>query len=283
MNKRMPLAAQAPLDGFPSCHDTDTVQKAPSPCSGGCYSSTTHQEHGITICETSSLAVAVSAMLGRRADIVHFRAGTTERRALEQLVNLLGGERDSGPFERYRRIAYDPRKTSSIAESCDAHALHTDGSFEQETPAIFALHCESADPNGGGTNTFVSVRRMREEMPCRLFEAMTVAFVRFSRKDDSGREDCYTGPMFFRRSRCGSWGLRWRDDAQVRPVVVNDHGTPIREAIDWVRAFLIKATPVSMFNNPGDIVLVNNDTVWHGRTALSPNSARSIIRAWIQV
>lgn len=237
-------------------------------------------EQDIRICETGALEVAVAGALGRRADVVLYRAGSTEHSVLERVVNLLGGDRESGPFGRYRRIAYDPRKQHSVAESCAAHPLHTDGSFDFDVPAFFALHCEVADPTGGGINTFLSHREMRGAMPSRLFDAMCTADVRFGRQDDSGRVDAYVGPMYFIRN--GTWALRWRDDDQVGPVVANARGTPIAEAIEWVRGYLRSVTPVGVFVCRGDIAIVNNDTVLHGRTKLSPNSPRSVIRAWIQ-
>jgi len=224
---------------------------------------------------TEAVALARSGVV----DVTILQAGSALE-TLRDVVRQLGGERDSGPFQRIRDIRFDPGKTHSIAESLAAHRDHTDGTFDATPPQYFALQYVQSDPHGGGVNTFKALGPIFERCPPELLAALETAEIRFRRGDDSGAQHDFTGPMLSRRASGGRL-LRWRDDEQVAPEIVDGRGTPIAEAIGWLREQIRVAVGLSYLGEEADIVIVSNDSVTHGRTMLSPDSSRWMRRAWI--
>ena len=124
---------------------------------------------------------------------------------------------------------------------------------------------------------------MLKKIPANLRSALQVADVVFARFDGTRREiDKSVGPMIFRRGS-GALAFRWRDDHQVKPKVVEGEGTPIVEAIAWIRGYIAGAPVVTYAGARGDHIIVANDRVFHGRTALKAGmeSKRWLRRVWI--
>ena len=92
--------------------------------------------------------------------------------------------------------------------------------------------------------------------------------------------------------------VRLGDDAQYTPIVRRDRGTerlfyapwlePTRcthddlAALQSFRAVLARTTPVAVRLRPGQILVVDNRRVLHGRNRLSADSTRRLRRLWIR-
>lgn len=236
--------------------------------------------NGIRVGRTSCPLAAAYAMKWNLADIIVVKAGT-DINDLKHVMTLLGGSRDSGPFETIRDIRVDTSKSKSVAESYGAHPPHTDGSFDENPPKTFLLQFVECDETGGGVSTFFGIHSMLKAMPHDLRESLSVASVAFGRADDSGRFDASVGPIMYPR-RDGTKGFRWRNDDQVSAEVEDAKGSKVEEAIGWIKGYLAAAQPLTIAGQPGDIIVINNDRVFHGRTPLSGvASHRWIRRAWL--
>lgn len=235
---------------------------------------------GIRVGQTYCPLAAAYVVKWNLADIVVVKVGKNLE-DLKNMMMLLGGSRDSGPFDTIRDIRVDLSKSKSIAESSLAHPPHTDGSFEKNSPKHFLLQIVECDESGGGVSTFFSISSMLKAMPEELRSSLSVASVAFGRADDTGRFDAHVGPIVYSRLD-GTEGFRWRDDDQVSPKVVDAKGTKIEEAIGWIKDYLKATLPLLIAGHEGEVFVINNDRVFHGRTPLSgKRSKRWIRRAWL--
>lgn len=197
-----------------------------------------------------------------------------------QTAALLGKTHDTaGVFDLVREIRNDPQSTKSIALSAAEHPPHTDGSFDDCPPKRFLLQFVEMDGHGGGTSTFWSIPTLLEKMPTVYRNVLSNTPAQFVRSDDNGKTADFMGPMIYSRPD-GGIALRYRNDTQVRPQPIGDVSL-FNEAVGWIETYLAQTAPVKYQAQAGDIIIVNNDAVLHGRTALSPNSRRLVRRIWI--
>ena len=66
-----------------------------------------------------------------------------------------------------------------------------------------------------------------------------------------------------------------------RPRVVGARGTRGGDAIDWLHEFLSTARPFTYAAVTGETLLVPNTVMLHGRTSLSRDSCREVLRVWV--
>ncbi len=201
-----------------------------------------------------------------------------------RLIDMFGGARSSPMFPVIRDIKVDPAKHSSIAESCAAHPLHTDGTFLDIPPEYFFLQVVQGDDGGGGASIFAAIEPMLVSMPEELLSALRSAQVAFGRFDESrGVFDSSVGPVVFTRHGSGRLGFRWRCDDQVQPQIADARDTKIANAIEWIRDYFADCPLATIESLPGDHLIVANDRVVHGRTELlaGEESTRWLRRVWI--
>jgi len=212
----------------------------------------------------------------------HGGAGTF-REQFESLVKELGGAQDPHAFGTIREIKVDPKAIKSIAMAAGPHPDHTDGTFDASSPSHFLLGVQTpdTDPNSGRT-VLKSVRHLLSKIPTAYGEALKRAEIRYARTDEDGRVDTYDGHIL-EPLPSGEFAFRWRHDDQVRPEVVYDAGYPIVEAIEWVRGYLRETSGVRLTLLQGQILVIKNFRVTHGRDPLSGlDSPRLLLRAWIK-
>lgn len=198
---------------------------------------------------------------------------------LESTAQLVGGKiEESEAFGRVREIAIRDNQFGSIALSAAAHPLHVDGTFYHELPEWILLQVASSDDTGG-VSTFYKISRLIADIPPHHLRTLMTEPVRYSREDHHG-EDIYEGRILSYKGP-GNFQLRWRYDDAVHPVPLAA-SAPIIQALEWVRDYLAHATPVSVSGQPGDIFVIRNREVLHGRTSLSPSSRRLVRRMWLQ-
>ncbi len=183
-------------------------------------------------------------------------------------------------FGNIREIKFKPGQRHSIAESCGAHPLHTDATFSESPLERFALSFRKTDPCQGGVSVFFPIAWILDAIPEAYREALEVSHVVYTRKSEKEGDKTYRGPIL-------SWInssrpiFRWRYDDNVMPVAVDAKGLPIREAVEWVKAFIDRTPPLFYAAQEGDTLMIDNGKVLHGRTKLSPNSCRVAYRAWL--
>ena len=178
-----------------------------------------------------------------------------------------------------RTVKNDPSIPNSTAMSTDALALHTDGSFLDCPPLRFLLSFSAKDPQGGGISTFMPVAKIIAAAPAWVLEALFAARLLFVRTYDGDLTVSYVGPALYRSGSAVC--VRWRSDAIWRPQVIDPQGTRAADAVDWLHEFLGAAEPVRYAVQTGETLLVPNTAMLHGRTKLSPNSTREVLRAWV--
>jgi len=196
---------------------------------------------------------------------------------LEEIAGFV----DDDTFDKVRVIACDPSKHHSIAESYDAHPMHTDASFADTQLERFMLHFKHIDDNHGGVSTFMPVQWILDEIPYKYKRALEMAEVTYARLDSAGIAKAARVRILNWKSAT-EFVFRWRYDDKVRPLVVNSGGFEAEAAIEWVKEFIENKKPITYAAQRDETILVDNCTFLHGRTPLSPASSRVVWRAWIR-
>jgi len=198
---------------------------------------------------------------------------------LRRYCLALGGIRQFDGTGEVRTVKYDPSIPDSTAMSLNALPLHTDGTFLERPPARFILSFSAKDPGGGGVSTFMPITHILAAAPDWALEALFTADYLFPRSYDGDLTDSYVGPVLYRSDSAPR--IRWRSDDIWRPKIVDPHGTNAQGAVDWLHAFLCNSQPLTYAAGPGETLLVPNTVMLHGRTSLSPDSSREVLRAWV--
>jgi len=206
---------------------------------------------------------------------------TPDLETVHRLTSLLGVSHDSKVFAEVRDICCNSNSNKSIALSHGCHPPHTDGTFDVDPPSLFFLQCVRPDENGGGISTFWSIAELLDKMPAYFHNILRQTPVKFERQDDNGTAAQFIGPMLCPRPNGKTALLRYRNDDQVQPQPIEGDTAKFHEALAWVKTYLAQTPPVEYQAASGDLIVVNNDLVLHGRTALSPNSNRLVRRVWL--
>lgn len=193
---------------------------------------------------------------------------------------VLNGSRKTSAFGEVWSVKYDPLVTNSTALSLQDLRPHTDGSFMENPPSRFVLSFTRSDPGGGGVSTFVSLTDILAASPDWALKAFYTANYLFVRTYDGNLTDSVVAPIL-NTDYNGNPRIRWRADEMFQPTVVNNKGTKAEEAVRWLQDFLQNHEPMTYAAKTGETLLVPNYTILHGRTALSSNSSREVLRAWI--
>ncbi len=184
-------------------------------------------------------------------------------------------------FDTIRIIACNPFQSTSIAESFDAHPMHTDASFSVEQLEKFVLHFKRLDENAGGVSTFIPVQWLLDKIPQKHKEILEQVKFTYARAGSKGNSKPAAAPILQWKSAI-DYVFRWRLDDKVRPLAMDAHDIDIDNAINWVNQFLINTTPLMYRAQRDDTILIDNRRFLHGRTALSQSSSRIVWRAWIK-
>ncbi|MET0133339.1 MAG: TauD/TfdA family dioxygenase [Kibdelosporangium sp.] len=214
-----------------------------------------------------------------RLVVCRFREPLCEEQLQEHVAQLSSTRVEPAAVD-VRVVTPVPEVADSTALSLDPLAPHTDGAFLAEPPSRFVLSCLRADPSGGGVSTFVSADTVVDRAPDRVLDGLRHGVFRFLRTYDGDLSTAFEGPVLDADAR-GAPRIRWRADHLYRPAVVDARGTAAAEAVDWLYEFLRDAEPAAYALRTGELVVVPNGRVVHGRTALTAGSRRAVLRAWI--
>lgn len=190
------------------------------------------------------------------------------RSTLLELSSFL--EDTFGPKSKIEEIKTIQPYSPLLRLSASEHPLHTDGCFEENPPERFLLQFVKIDPNGGGKNIFLKTKELIDRMPDKLQNTLLTKAVRFIHTNlDKKPLLEYVGPILFRRSRKDSILLRYGFDSQVFIEPINSNDIEVIEGISWIRDYILNTEPYVYYAQQGDIYILNNDLLLHGRTALS--------------
>jgi hypothetical protein len=181
--------------------------------------------------------------------------------------------------EDIRSVRHIPEITNSTALSLERLAPHTDGAFLDSPPPHVALSCSAVDDGGAGASTLFHVDAIAEAAPEWVLDALLGADYRFLQTYDRDLT-AFTGPVL-RVDEHDRLRIRWRGDHLYLPEVVDARGTRADQAVRWLYEFLGESDPFVHLLATGELIVVPNDRIVHGRTALSPDSRRELLRAWI--
>jgi len=179
-----------------------------------------------------------------------------------------------------RTIAYDEvAARTSTALSLDGLDPHTDGSFLPKPPARFLLSCSRPDEHGGGATRLVPVDHVVKEAPAWALDALISSRFRFLKTYDGDFTDSVVAPVLTRADD-GRMHIRWRGDPIYIPGAVPPSHPRADDAAAWLHQLLVNADAHCRVLQRGDVIVVPNRIVVHGREPLSPSSPREILRAW---
>jgi hypothetical protein len=178
-----------------------------------------------------------------------------------------------------RAIRYEPTVTDSTALSLDSLSMHTDGAFLPEPPRRFILSCRRADEGGGGVSWLLPVSRIVDSAPLWVLRALRTAAYRFLMTYDGDLATSFTGPVLY-DGQDGAERIRWRGDHIYRPVPTANSDAKAAPAAEWLYSFLGSAESATYTLRQGELMVVPNEFFVHGRSQLSRDSSREIMRAW---
>ncbi|MGY5055121.1 TauD/TfdA family dioxygenase [Streptomyces sp. 900105755] len=240
----------------------------------------TGETAGCSAVFTESLEEFLTAARRHPQGLVVLRADApVQPDELRRYCLALGGVMEYEQAGEIRVVRNDPSIPNSTAMSDRPLPLHTDGTFAARPPERFLLSFTRADNGGGGLSTFMPVSEILATAPGPVIEALLTADYLFPRGYDGDLTDSYIGPVLFPDG--AGLGIRWRSDTIWRPQVIDHHGTKAADAIDWLHDYLTATEPYTYAAREGETLLVPNTVLLHGRTALSTDSPRELLRVWV--
>lgn len=167
---------------------------------------------------------------------------------------------------------------NSIRLSLKRHELHTDGNFQAgDQPSHFLLQAARIDPAGGGASTFLPTQSILKQLPDSFRKALEERSVLFRHKNRDGSVKNFITTVLNRRAD-GSYAIRYANDPQVRITPLSSNDWELERALNLVGRYVSEATPVTYAANVGDVILVCNDLVFHGREAISEYGGERLMR-----
>ena len=217
---------------------------------------------------------------------VFLRTGVTDEWIVDLLGNHLGEPRWNSETEKYFTVRFDPgaaetgaKPLSHLKEEFD---LHTDGAANTEVPRAFVLQCLVDDIEGFGDSVIVNiediVRTLDEETIDRLLRAVCT----YRYETQYGERQESRGHLL-QRGDYGEYHVRYRRDRDADRVrftmSLADEFAPA--LVQFEKA--LESVPLTEFAmTAGDVLLVDNRRMLHGRRTLSGKVAREMRRLWIR-
>jgi gamma-butyrobetaine dioxygenase len=184
-----------------------------------------------------------------------------------RVAELFGFVRETN-YGRYFdvRSVVDP---TNLANTSLALAAHTDNPYRDPVPTLQLLHCLASSASGGD-NIVVDGFRIADEVRRQEpdgFELLANRSVTFSYRDET-TELSATAPLIELDSVGNARGVRFNARSMQSPSL------PTAEMVAWFDAYLLfarlladPAYQVQFRLEPGDLFIVDNRRVLHGRSA----------------
>lgn len=158
--------------------------------------------------------------------------------------------------------------------SSRAYTFHTDGSYDDIPPKIIALRCQISAASGGITQ-LASGKRLFNWLQSEHPEVFNVLFDENVLTIKRGKK-YFSGSIFQEISK-NRFSIRYRaDDA-----VINSQDVKITRAKKLIEEFLSKKENLIEFQlTERQVLLTDNLSVLHGRTAFDAGDPRKLHRLW---
>jgi gamma-butyrobetaine dioxygenase len=196
--------------------------------------------------------------------------------ALENVVSLFGMIRETN-YGRVFDVRYKP-DPENLADSDLALAVHTDNPYRHQVPEVQLLHCLESDIAGGDSQLvdgFHAAERLRRESP-EHFETLTTVPVRF-RYETSDVILENEAPLILLDPLGRLKTIRF-NNRSIAPL-----GVPAAKVLPFYEAYRafhrLLTSPQMMLQfrlGPGDLVIMDNRRVLHGRSAYSSTGRRHL-------
>ena len=241
----------------------------------------------LAIASTDEIAAELIARL-RAAP--HWLVLVTEQNPidLDRVVNVLTamGQRDAMPVGKLPRISkteirVDAQqstrkgKVTRYSRTPDALPLHTDCSNKAIPPNLVAFAMEQPDPQGGGESIILSAADLVYELPedlVSLLRQPVFPFVGEKRYPILQGEGDDLRIRYYRNQI---------DSALGEQYTLSDN---LREALDELEHYLaLSKRSVRLALQPGEILIMDNQRVLHGRSAMPADSPRLMHRFRLSV
>jgi gamma-butyrobetaine dioxygenase len=192
------------------------------------------------------------------------RPGTVTR-----VAELFGFVRETN----YGRL-FDVRSVvnpSNLAYTGLGLGAHTDNPYRDPTPTLQLLHCLSSSA-GGGENTLVDAFRVAEDLPGNHFELLAGQPIRFRYADEGTQLEAET-PVLALDARdtlqAVHYNTRSAQPFRLAPSLVEPYYDAYR---NFGRLLEDARYRIQLKLEPGDLFIVDNLRVLHGRTAYAPEA-----------
>jgi len=166
-------------------------------------------------------------------------------------------------------------KVTRYSRTPDALPLHTDCSNKAVPPNLVAFAMERPDPQGGGESVMLSALDLVHELPEDLVSLLRQPVFPFTTKK---RYPILQGEGDALRIR---YYRQQINSALGESYALSDN---LREALDELERYLELSTQSVRFAmQPGEVVIMDNQRVLHGRSAMSADSPRLMHRFRLSV
>ncbi|WP_436599058.1 TauD/TfdA family dioxygenase [Pseudomonas aeruginosa] len=202
---------------------------------------------------------AVAQRTGRR------QAGTSRAQGVVR-------PRRPPPARRRRRHRADQQFSGYLGSTPLEHKLHTDGAFLDTPEQLCSLQCVRNAREGGETllaSAGLAFERLRRRMPTKHLGLLRGDALTIVRKHQSS-----TQPVF--RLNGEALGIKFRQNDGAAEVV--EHPVAVEAFAELVAALEDPACQLRIKLEPGEILVLDNTAVLHGRTAFCANELREMRR-----
>jgi len=179
-------------------------------------------------------------------------------------------------------------QVNNLADSSRALSPHTDNPYRDSVPSLQIIHCIEADSEGGGDSILVDGFAVSSDLSEESFRALTCLPARFRYIDHEKREVLQSTRHVLESSMITTN----ENFSKIRRVYFNDRSIvgpcallDLKEQNSFWNAFteFRKSSSNDRFMgtfrlSPGDCLLLNNNRVLHGRTALGASSGNRLLR-----
>jgi trimethyllysine dioxygenase len=149
---------------------------------------------------------------------------------------------------------------------------HTDGSFSDEPPFVVTMGCIVADEGDGGTSILIDGYKIIQHLSAE--ERKILATEDFHFRAPSSEDDGLQTSIL---SMVNEWpAIRYRYDSKYKP---KSSSTAAINALEELHTLVSNVENAKMVKlTPGDVLVVNNYRILHGRTALTRTVRRQLRR-----
>ncbi len=215
--------------------------------------------------------------------ICFLRGAPTEPGILESFVRRFGFPQESN-FGRVQDLVFDPNKRS-IAHDVKALKPHTDEPYRASPPGLLLFHCITNDQTGAGSSLFMDgfeiAERLRASDP-EGFNALCTNAQSFRRHFEGDVDLIAEFPILNLDELGNLCGVRINDRVAAPLSIDPDQVAIFYRGLQRLLEFaeddqlMMKITL-----QPGDIAIIDNHRILHGRSDLTINGQRWL--QWIQI